>query len=148
MKEVKGNLVKMAKRGDFDVIVQGCNCFCVQGAGLAKQISEEFPEAYEADKTTRVGCNRKLGTYTSAHIKEYDFTVINAYTQYAFGTGNHADLDSIKSAMTQIAADFPDARIGLPMISAGLAGGDWKQIKPILEESFANSDATLVIYAP
>ena len=26
---IDGDLIKMAQNGDFDVIAQGCNCFCV-----------------------------------------------------------------------------------------------------------------------
>jgi O-acetyl-ADP-ribose deacetylase (regulator of RNase III) len=44
MKTVKGDLLALAKEGKFDIIVQGCNCHNVMGAGLAKQIKEEFPE--------------------------------------------------------------------------------------------------------
>jgi O-acetyl-ADP-ribose deacetylase (regulator of RNase III) len=33
--EIKGNLITLTQQEKFDVIVQGNNCFCVQGAGLA-----------------------------------------------------------------------------------------------------------------
>ena len=31
MKTIEGNLISLAKAGQFDVIVQGCNCFCTMG---------------------------------------------------------------------------------------------------------------------
>ena len=43
---IKGDLIKLAQAGEFDVIVQGCNCFNTMGSGLAKQIKAEIPEAY------------------------------------------------------------------------------------------------------
>ena len=52
MKEVTGDLVKLAKNGEFDVIVHGCNCECIMGGGIAKQIRQAFPTAYDADRGT------------------------------------------------------------------------------------------------
>lgn len=40
--EVNGDLIKLAKRGEFDVIGHGCNCFCTMGAGIAPQMAEAF----------------------------------------------------------------------------------------------------------
>ena len=40
--EVKGDLIEMALAGDFDVIAHGCNCFCKQRSGIAKQMVENF----------------------------------------------------------------------------------------------------------
>mgnify|MGYP001795501660 FL=1 len=38
MKTIKGDLVKLAIKGEFDLIIHGCNCFCTMGAGIAKTI--------------------------------------------------------------------------------------------------------------
>jgi O-acetyl-ADP-ribose deacetylase (regulator of RNase III) len=43
IKYVKGNIITLAKEGEFDVIAHGCNCFCNFGAGLARDIKREFP---------------------------------------------------------------------------------------------------------
>lgn len=34
----QGDLIERAENGDFDVIIQGCNCFHTMGAGIAKSI--------------------------------------------------------------------------------------------------------------
>lgn len=39
---VKGDLIEKALNGEFDVVAHGCNCFCVQGAGIAAQMSKTF----------------------------------------------------------------------------------------------------------
>jgi len=41
MKDVYGDLITMALDGEFDIIIQGCNCFNVFGHGLAKDIKED-----------------------------------------------------------------------------------------------------------
>ena len=86
MKITKGDLIKLALDGEFDVIVHGCNCFCTMGAGIAKQIKNSFPIAYAADLETNKGDRSKLGTCSVAVVN--DLTVVNAYTQYSWkGSG-------------------------------------------------------------
>jgi O-acetyl-ADP-ribose deacetylase (regulator of RNase III) len=79
----RGDLVKMAKRGEFDVILHGCNCWCEMGAGIAKAIRQGFPEAYQADLATTPGDWSKLGTCTvaSSPVEGSEVDVVNAYIQ-------------------------------------------------------------------
>ena len=67
LKHTKGNLLDLAEAGDFDIIVQGCNCFCAMGSGIAKEIRNRYPEAWQVDYDTEMGDMFKLGTFTSAH---------------------------------------------------------------------------------
>jgi O-acetyl-ADP-ribose deacetylase (regulator of RNase III) len=60
MKIVNGDLIELAKKGEFDVIVQGCNCQCRMGRGIALTIKQQFPEALAADYETTVGDQSKL----------------------------------------------------------------------------------------
>ena len=83
MKTLEGDLIKLGKAGAFDVIVHGCNCFCTMGAGIAKGIKSEFPEAYAADMNTKSGDHSKMGTITYAQIG--NLAVVNAYTQFNWG---------------------------------------------------------------
>ena len=99
MKKVKGDLIKLALKGDFDVIVHGCNCFCAMGKGIALTIKKVFPEAYQADLKSTKGDKEKLGKYSSATVQRngHQITVINAYTQYNYGgPGIKADYGAIK----------------------------------------------------
>ena len=145
MKTIKGDLVELAKNGEFDVIVHGCNCFCNMGAGIAKTIKQNFPEAYKADLETRKGIKSKLGSCSFAYIKSLNMAIANAYTQFKYGRDKmHVDYRAVRSCMAQIAKEFPDERIGLPKIGAGLAGGDWDKIKNIIEEELKDMDVTIV----
>ena len=151
MKIIKGDLIKLSLEGKFDVIIHGCNCFCTMGAGIAKAIRSEFPEAYEVDCKTEKGSKDKLGTYSQATIERNGnaITVINAYTQHDFeGPGMKADYDAIRSVFKKIKSNYSGKRIGYPKIGAGLAGGDWDQISKIIDEELAGEDHTLVEYAP
>lgn len=55
MKTLRGDLLAYALNGKINVIVHGCNCFCNMGAGIAKQIKNTFPEAFDADKKQKWG---------------------------------------------------------------------------------------------
>ena len=92
MKTIKGNLITLAKNGEFDVIIHGCNCFCTMGAGIAKTIKEEFPEAYQADLATNNGDKSKLGEISVAKVNEGALIVVNGYTQFNWkGRGRKAE---------------------------------------------------------
>lgn len=144
---IKGDLIKIAKEGGFDVIAHGCNCHCTMGAGIAKAIRSAFPFAYEADCMTQKGDRTKLGSCSSAECTtdHGKLVVINAYTQYDWrGDGCKADYDAIRSCMRWIAQRFSGKRIGLPRIGAGLAGGDWNTIRTIISEELKNETITVV----
>ena len=150
MKIIKGDLIKLALQGKFDVIIHGGNCLCNMGAGIAKMIKSKFPEAYEADCNTKKGSKEKLGTYSYATIARNGnkITVINAYTQHDYkGLGMKADYDAIRSVFKKIKSNFSGKRIGYPKIGAGLARGDWSQISKIIDEELINEDHTLVEFA-
>ncbi len=140
---ITGDLIELAQAGEFDVIVHGCNCMCTMKRGIAKQISETFPQAAIADAQTEKGGRDKLGTYTS--VTAGNLVIVNAYTQFHWrGKGVLADYDAIKNVFTQIARDFPDKRIGYPKIGAGLAKGDWEVIYPIICQALSACNHTLV----
>jgi len=146
MKVIKGNLISLALAGVFDVVVHGCNCQCTMGAGIAHIIATEFPEAMQVDALTKVGDANKLGTINSAYVKrgEHSFWVVNAYTQLTYGRGMQVDYDAIKSAMSEVRHYFSGLRIGYPKIGAGLGGGNWDEIAPIIDAALDGEDHTLV----
>lgn len=143
-----GDLIELAMLGEFDVIVHGCNCFHTMGAGIAKVIRARFPEAYEADCATLHGSREKLGTISSAPILRGSarFHVVNAYTQHHWkGPGVRAEYPAIRACFEAIARDFAGARIGYPLIGAGLARGDWTVIAPLIDGALAGQRHTLVV---
>ena len=83
---------------------------------------------------------------------EPELIVVNAYTQYNYGK-NHkdgsfrpADYEAITLCMRKMNAIFKGAHIGLPLIGAGLAGGDWEIIKNIIQTELSECDVTIVHY--
>lgn len=144
MKTIKGDLLKLAKDGKFDIIIHGCNCFCTMGAGIAKQIKKEFKAAYIADCSTKKGDRSKLGKMS--YIIVDGVIVVNAYTQYHYGSGLQVDYDAVRQVFKKIKNEFSGKRIGFPKIGAGLAGGDWNIISKIIDEELEGEDFTLVLF--
>ena len=140
--KAKGNLLDMADRGDFDIIIQGCNCFNAMGGGIAKEIRARYPEAWEVDYASEMGDMMKLGGWTS--VKPKDFIIVNAYTQY--GTSKHGEdvfeYESFGIILKKLAYSYPKLRFGFPYIGMGLAGGDKQRIMEMLENFAKEISAT------
>jgi O-acetyl-ADP-ribose deacetylase (regulator of RNase III) len=150
MKTVRGDLLKLALDGHFDVIVHGCNCQCVMGAGIALAIRNAFPEAFAADCATRKGDRTKLGAISIAAVERngLPLVIVYGYTQFHWrGRGVLVDYEAVRSVMRHVKNSFHGKRIGYPKIGAGLAGGDWRQIAAIVDEELDGEDHTFVEYA-
>jgi O-acetyl-ADP-ribose deacetylase (regulator of RNase III) len=151
MKTIEGDLITLALEGQFDVIVHGCNCFCTMGAGVARAIQDEFPEAYAADLITIKGDRNKLGDFSFATVKRdgREITIVNGYTQFHFhGDSVLVDYDAVQNLFKKVKQQFSGKRIGYPKIGSGLAGGDWERISRIIDLQLAGEDHSLVLYVP
>ena len=145
MKEQTGDLIDLAMKGEFDVIVHGCNCECIMGGGIAKQIKKAFPETFEADCGTQKADASKIGGISYAKVKLENnrrLVIVNGYTQLL--AGGQVNYDAVRDVMKQVKQNFYGQRIGYPMIGAGLAGGEWNRIREIIEEELNDEDHTLV----
>jgi O-acetyl-ADP-ribose deacetylase (regulator of RNase III) len=166
--EIQGDLIEYAKRGLFDVIAHGCNCHSTMGAGLAPQMAKTFGcDRFEMEligsdinklgnidyETFVLGENAIWSLEDAKNNRnEPELTVINAYTQYNYGR-NHSDgvlrpidYEALTLCLRKMNMVFQGKRIGLPMIGAGLAGGDWDHIKYLIQKELRDCQVTIVIY--
>ena len=136
LKHTKGNLIDLAENGEFDAIIHGCNCFCTMGSGIAREIRERYPKAYDADAATPAGDIYKLGNWTEYATDK--FHIFNTYTQFGFNRGGeNEDLfeyTAFKLILQKLAHLYGTKRFGLPYIGMGLAGGDKKRIMAMIED--------------
>jgi len=147
MKEITGDLIKLAKEGKFTLIIHGCNCFHTMGSGIAKQVKEQFPEAYDADLLTPYGDINKLGTcsFTKVPLLGDSLIVVNAYIQHHYGKKVvNVHYESLRKCMRWVKNNFPNENIGIPLIGAGLAGGRWATIEGIIDAELIRENVTLV----
>lgn len=148
-KEIEGDLITLAKQGEFDVIAHGCNCFCVMGAGLAPKMAEAFgcDEFDYEDEYLYKGDMNKLGCidyeyYNASEQKQV--AIVNAYTQYQLGAV--LDYQALQLCLKKINYQFKGSKVGLPLIGGGIAGGDPETIKNMIRAEMTDCDVTLVLF--
>lgn len=140
IKSIKEDIFAAFMSKEADVFIQGCNCHHTQGAGISKML-RKYPEVLEADKTSIKGDESKLGSYTIAET--VDGKVINAYTQYDFGTDKrNVDYVALANVFRKINDDFKGQNLTfiIPSIGCSLGGGDWSIVKELINDNTPDID--------
>jgi O-acetyl-ADP-ribose deacetylase (regulator of RNase III) len=164
-RELHGDLIELAKKGKFDVVVHGCNCFNKMGAGIAVKFAEVFgADRFELEHPKYRGDKNKLGMIDceELHLSSWDekyhreldenekalnsVYVVNAYTQYHYGKGLQLDYEALRLCLRKINDKFKSSKIGLPQIGCGLAGGNWNVVKSIIKDELRDMDVEVIIY--
>lgn len=150
---VKGDLIKLAQAGEFNVIAHGCNCFCTMARGIAPLMAAAFHvDGYELEAPRYKGDIDKLGRIEGHPFSPY-LRVYNFYTQYHWGLSGGPiplDYDALHLCFRKLKMELHQfgvrstARIGLPKIGCGLAGGDWKVVSTFLDSELGGFDLTVV----
>ena len=148
IRTVKGNLITLAKEGQFNVIVHGANCFNAMGGGIAAEVHRRLFNAHDIDFFfTKKGSKNKLGKITYAveeTLQHTPFVVINAYTQYH--PGANFKLKALVKCLKKIRKQFGgmNLRFGFPLIGAGIGGGNWEDILNEIQWYLGDEDVMIV----
>jgi O-acetyl-ADP-ribose deacetylase (regulator of RNase III) len=153
---IKGDLIKIAQTGKYSAIVHGCNIHCTMGAGIAPQIAEAWPQARDVDNRTNKGHRNKLGKASIAHSTKDQMFIFNAYIQDHFRSnpltgGPAVEYDKLYDCfrgVNEYMKGKGNEFIGIPMIGAGLAGGDWNTIETLINVSTPDIKIEVVEYQP
>jgi len=144
----KTDLIQYALAGNLDVIAHNCNCFCVQGGGIAASMQKTFQTlSFPMESKEHEGEYNKLGTIDCAFVK--NLFVVNMYGQYDLGRPSPystipLDYSALRMCLQKLAFTFKTYRIGLPYnIGCGLAGGDWGIVEKMINEIFIENDLTI-----
>lgn len=134
---------------DAQCIIHQANCHCRMASGIARTISQLYPEAVAADNATTVGDPNKLGTFTSA-VGGDGKIIYNLYGQFNFGNQKRqTNYEAFYRAMEAIHTDVRNKNLitaSLPYnIGCGLAGGSWRIVNSIIEEVWLTSPVKLTI---
>jgi len=121
------------------LILHGCNCFHIMGAGIAKYLRSKYPVIYKVDSSTPYGDRGKLGTVSYAYIRP-GLSIGNCYTQFDLGSKRHpaVNYDAIRSCLMNAINKFPYYSFRMPKIGCGLAGGKWDKVEKIYLEVLEN----------
>lgn len=148
---VKGDVLKTP----FQIIAHQVNCKGVMGAGLAKQIRDNYPNLYNAYKDY---CNygAHLGDFLGWATSDKHY-ILNIFAQDDYGRDKrYTDYSAMYNAFANGINDYRDLygvgdeiqlTIAIPyMIGCGLAGGDWGEVQKVLLAVEKNCNVVFVAY--
>jgi O-acetyl-ADP-ribose deacetylase (regulator of RNase III) len=146
----QGNLLN----ADVEIIAHQVNCQGAYGAGIAKQISEKFPQAKKDYMKVCNNANKPKDLLGYIHLTKVEkFFIAGLFGQEYYGKygsfyqkyNRQTDYDALKKALIQLHDLFPNKTIGLPYrMGCGLAGGLWETVFGIIEEVF--NDGEVILY--
>lgn len=118
------------------IIVHGCNSKGVMNSGLAKEVREIFPGAFNLYRKTFEEQGLRLGEVIMYDVNP-GLVIANAITQSQYGREkkvyvNYNAVTEVFQTLGQIAR-WKKVPLHFPLIGCGLANGDWKRIKVIID---------------
>lgn len=125
------------------IVAHGCNAQGVMGSGIALTIKNEYPSVFKSYRDLYVSqeCQLHLGQAQRVKVDE-NLTIYNLITQNNFGSPKYrtrwVSYDAIDVSFRAMFLDILDNDIGnqhvtIPLIGAGLGGGDWNIISTIIK---------------
>ncbi|NJO61083.1 MAG: hypothetical protein HC836_23315 [Richelia sp. RM2_1_2] len=143
IKYVNGNLLDAP---EF-IIAHGCNAQGVMNRGVARAIRKKWPTAYNAycfhyEMTQTLQLGEVIWCKTDGKL------IANCITQEKYGCAGaqYTNYLAVRKCMQKInKIAIRDLGVAMPLIGAGLGGGDWDIIAQIIEEEIINDVPTVYI---
>lgn len=164
----RGNLLDV----EIKLIAHGCNAQGVQGAGFAKVLADRYPRNSKFFRETHAkylqegNSHLPLGAVVWHQHKPVKWgerpwfyepgrVIGNVITQKNYGRDpnvRYVDYDAVREGFSRVAgravSKFKTREIGIPMIGAGLGGGDWKVISEILTSIGKEHNVRFTVVVP
>jgi len=141
-------------RAPAEALVNTVNCVGVMGRGIALQFERAFPENARRYKAA---CKEKSLRPGDLLITELQLELENQIPRFIvnFATKDHwkapSRLEWIASGLQTLRAEV-EARcivsIAVPPLGCGLGGLNWEEVRPLIEEAFADLPAVRVLLFP
>lgn len=131
-------------QADEFIIAHGCNAQGVMGSGVAKAIRAKWPSAYSCYRRHFEEDSLRLGDVIYAPCGEK--IIANCITQEFYGRQKnkiYVNYSAIRICMVKINDFVAEVKriqrleglaVAMPMIGAGLGGGDWSKIANIIKD--------------
>lgn len=164
----EGNLLTA---NDVEVIGHQANCQNTFGAGIARSISEMYPEAYFADTKASQSGKNTLGNFSYANIsvkngiaefqKSSISRIYNLYGQNLYGKGaRQTNYDALYNALEGMAKSLEPTeadkmmfdfdrrpKVGFPyQMGSFRGGGSWDIVSRLIEVAFKDYPNDVIIY--
>lgn len=145
-------------KGGHMFLAHGCNAQGVMGSGVAKIVKDQYYYAYKSYYEVFDDEGLSLGQVIRASVSHGNSgkpTIFNCITQNKYGTDQrYANYGAIQSCIRKISRwmreniEKCDREVALPMIGAGLAGGDWPTIAQIIERESLHFQPIVYDFTP
>jgi len=151
MKVIEENLLDFPE--DITTIFHVANIRKTFGAGIAKQIKDRYPAAYQADLDYPWDDVDRFGEFSAAKVRDGKY-VVNLYAQDLGGDNLSEDgkpfrlehyKHALESYLYEIDLRSSLSKLGFPwMIGSGLSQGPWDKIKELTEYLVSQYDVEAV----
>lgn len=139
-----------------EIIAHCANCFWAQNSGVARAIRDVYPELYAEDCKTLYGQTNKLGTVSIAHFTKNIEAGLNPkfganlYGQFTYGSEvRKLNYEAIYTALVALKEQMYQHNIksvAFPYkMGCGLAGGDWRIVRTMIEVVFGDGAKEVII---
>ncbi|MBU8607895.1 macro domain-containing protein [Bacillus pumilus] len=154
-------MIRIVERNILDttknIICHQVNCKGVMGAGLAKQIKSKYPNVFKDYKRLCENQNVKSGKSGLLGATQFvdvsgNKTIANLFAQDNYGVNKRQTdydamelcLKSLNSVVNTDYSKYKGCSIAIPYgIGCGLAGGDWKIVKQMIDNILGDCDVTI-----
>lgn len=140
MQIIEGNLLDVAE----GIICHQVNCQGVMGSGIAKQIRERYPLAYDTYRAAFRAKHLWLGTNTYATPRP-GFLIANLAAQDEYGRGvQQTNYDALNTCLGQLKQLKAYTMFTWPIyfpynMSCDRGGGNWDIVVGMIEEKFPDA---------
>jgi O-acetyl-ADP-ribose deacetylase (regulator of RNase III) len=143
-----GNLLE----ADVEALVNTVNCVGFMGRGIAAQFKRAFPNNF---RTYETACHRKQVVPGTMLVCPTD-QLTNPRFIVNFPTKRHwrgnSRMEDIDAGLKALVAEVRERRIrsiAVPPLGCGLGGLDWSDVRPRIENAFADlPDVRVLVFAP
>lgn len=146
MKIINSNIIDATE----SIIAHGCNCSGAFAAGVARMIARKWPKVRDEYLELHKNSGLKLGQIQIVDCNEK--IIINMFTQWSYGRPGrrYVDYDALEDCFEkalQWMCENGHDELAMPMIGAGLGGGDWDEIcERIIKVNDKYSNVKIIVY--
>lgn len=109
----------------------------------------DYEKLYIWEKHPSTGLPRAMHHKTVGQEGVKDVIVVNCYTQYHWNSKEpQLNYEALVLCFKKMNHIFKGKHIGLPQLGCGLAGGDWKLVRILIQKYLKDCQVTVVIYKP
>ncbi|QZA08824.1 macro domain-containing protein [Mycolicibacter heraklionensis] len=144
----KGDLLK----ADADALINTVNCVGIMGKGIALQFKRRYPENFKAYERACKHNEVRIGTMFVTETLELEGPryIVNFPTKQHWRSPSQLSfIQAGLKDLIHVIQDLGLTSIAIPPLGAGNGGLDWRDVEPLLLESFSDlPDVRFILYAP